>query len=83
MTSLWLITSIILALTVLPVVLTFYDIVIHASPSLPFLSQNLLVCWVSFFLQNERFAASDFIWWCGLTRILEDRGFIREGDEMV
>lgn len=32
--------------------------------------------------QDHKFAASDFIWWRGLLRILEDRGFIREGDEM-
>ncbi|KAL2491936.1 ATP-dependent DNA helicase Q-like SIM [Abeliophyllum distichum] len=32
--------------------------------------------------QDHTFAASDFIWWRGLARMLEDRGFIREGDEM-
>lgn len=36
-----------------------------------------------FFLQNPKFAASDFTWWRGLARILEERGFILEGDEMV
>ncbi|KAL3843948.1 hypothetical protein ACJIZ3_001351 [Penstemon smallii] len=32
--------------------------------------------------QNQTFAASDLIWWRGLARILQDRGFIREGDDM-
>ncbi|KAK6159878.1 hypothetical protein DH2020_003259 [Rehmannia glutinosa] len=32
--------------------------------------------------QNPTFAASDLIWWRGLARILEDRGFIRDGDDM-
>ncbi|XP_022893611.1 ATP-dependent DNA helicase Q-like SIM isoform X2 [Olea europaea var. sylvestris] len=32
--------------------------------------------------QDHKFAASDFIWWRGLLRILEYRGFIMEGDEM-
>ncbi|KAI3445356.1 hypothetical protein Pfo_002021 [Paulownia fortunei] len=32
--------------------------------------------------QNHTFAASDLIWWRGLARILEDRGFIRDGDDM-
>ncbi|KAL0422047.1 UNVERIFIED_CONTAM: ATP-dependent DNA helicase Q-like SIM [Sesamum latifolium] len=32
--------------------------------------------------QNHTFSATDFIWWRGLARILEDRGFIRDGDDM-
>ncbi|XP_057792012.1 ATP-dependent DNA helicase Q-like SIM isoform X2 [Salvia miltiorrhiza] len=32
--------------------------------------------------QNQKYATSDFTWWRGLARILEERGFIREGDEM-
>ncbi|KAL6494468.1 hypothetical protein OROGR_031268 [Orobanche gracilis] len=32
--------------------------------------------------QNLTFAASDLIWWRGLARLLEDRGFIRDGDGM-
>lgn len=45
----------------------------------------LLETWVSivFVLQNLTFAASDLIWWRGLARLLEDRGFIRDGDGMV
>ncbi|KAL7157743.1 hypothetical protein ABFS83_02G097500 [Erythranthe nasuta] len=31
--------------------------------------------------QNDTFAASDLLWWRGLARILQDRGFIRDGDE--
>ncbi|KAG8390992.1 hypothetical protein BUALT_Bualt01G0141700 [Buddleja alternifolia] len=31
--------------------------------------------------QNPTFAVTDFIWWRGLARILEDRGFIRDGDD--
>ncbi|KAL0384806.1 UNVERIFIED_CONTAM: ATP-dependent DNA helicase Q-like SIM [Sesamum radiatum] len=33
--------------------------------------------------QNHTFSATDFIWWRGLARILEDRGFIRDVDDMV
>ncbi|KAL1549791.1 DNA helicase [Salvia divinorum] len=32
--------------------------------------------------ENHKYAASDFTWWCGLARILEERGFIIEGDGM-
>ncbi|KAL0364808.1 UNVERIFIED_CONTAM: ATP-dependent DNA helicase Q-like SIM [Sesamum angustifolium] len=33
--------------------------------------------------QNHTFSATDFVWWRGLARILEDRGFIRDGDDMT
>ncbi|XP_059648491.1 ATP-dependent DNA helicase Q-like SIM [Cornus florida] len=33
--------------------------------------------------QFLKFSASDFLWWRGLARILEDKGFIREGDDMT
>ncbi|XP_047339054.1 ATP-dependent DNA helicase Q-like SIM [Impatiens glandulifera] len=33
--------------------------------------------------QFQKFTASDNLWWQGLARILEDKGFIKEGDEMV
>ncbi|KAK4402180.1 ATP-dependent DNA helicase Q-like SIM [Sesamum angolense] len=33
--------------------------------------------------QNHTFSTTDFIWWRGLARILEDRGFIRDGDDMT
>lgn len=32
--------------------------------------------------QNHTFSTTDFIWWRGLARVLEDRGFIRDGDDM-
>ncbi|EYU20981.1 hypothetical protein MIMGU_mgv1a002122mg [Erythranthe guttata] len=31
--------------------------------------------------QSDTFAASDLLWWRGLARILQDRGFIRDGDD--
>lgn len=34
-------------------------------------------------LQFQKFVASDRLWWQGLARILTDKGFIREGDDMV
>ncbi|GFZ02986.1 RECQ helicase SIM [Actinidia rufa] len=33
--------------------------------------------------QFQKFAANDKLWWRGLARILEDKGFIRERDDMV
>ncbi|XP_010259656.1 PREDICTED: ATP-dependent DNA helicase Q-like SIM isoform X2 [Nelumbo nucifera] len=33
--------------------------------------------------QYHKFAASDRLWWQGLARILEDRGYIKEGDGMT
>lgn len=34
-------------------------------------------------LQFPKFIASDRLWWQGLARILADKGFIREGGDMV
>ncbi|KAJ4967890.1 hypothetical protein NE237_014591 [Protea cynaroides] len=33
--------------------------------------------------QSHKFAASDQLWWRGLARILEDKGYIKEGDGMI
>ncbi|XP_077218868.1 RECQ helicase SIM isoform X2 [Tasmannia lanceolata] len=33
--------------------------------------------------QFQKFAATDRLWWQGLSRILEDKGYIREGDDMI
>ncbi|RZC55567.1 hypothetical protein C5167_014426 [Papaver somniferum] len=33
--------------------------------------------------QCPKFAATDRLWWQGLARILEDKGYIREGEDMV
>lgn len=33
--------------------------------------------------QFQKFAATDVIWWRGLARIMEDKGYIREGDDKV
>lgn len=33
--------------------------------------------------QFQKFSASDMLWWRGLARILEDKGFIREGNELA
>ncbi|PSS10121.1 ATP-dependent DNA helicase Q-like [Actinidia chinensis var. chinensis] len=33
--------------------------------------------------QFQKFVATDKLWWRGLARILEDKGFIRERDDMV
>jgi len=34
-------------------------------------------------MQFQKFLASDVLWWRGFSRILEDKGFIREADDMV
>ncbi|KAK4491100.1 hypothetical protein RD792_001822 [Penstemon davidsonii] len=49
-----------------------------------FIFCSLLETYISdvFVSQNQTFAASDLIWWRGLARMLQDRGFIREGDDM-
>ncbi|KAI7746912.1 hypothetical protein M8C21_008504 [Ambrosia artemisiifolia] len=31
--------------------------------------------------QNQQLATTDLLWWRGLVRILEDKGFLREGDD--
>lgn len=36
-----------------------------------------------FTLQVRKYAATGFLWWRGLSRILEDKGLIREGTNMV
>ncbi|KAD4179696.1 hypothetical protein E3N88_28287 [Mikania micrantha] len=33
--------------------------------------------------QNQQLATTDLLWWRGLVRILEDKGFLREGDDKV
>lgn len=33
--------------------------------------------------QDIKFATTDLLWWRGLVRILEEKGFLREGDEKV
>ncbi|KAI9187245.1 hypothetical protein LWI28_025924 [Acer negundo] len=33
--------------------------------------------------QSQKFLATDLIWWQGLARIMENKGYIREGDEKV
>uniref|UniRef100_A0A5B6ZVB9 ATP-dependent DNA helicase n=2 Tax=Davidia involucrata TaxID=16924 RepID=A0A5B6ZVB9_DAVIN len=33
--------------------------------------------------QCQKYAASDLLWWRGLARILEEKGFITEGDKMT
>ncbi|XP_009778267.1 ATP-dependent DNA helicase Q-like SIM [Nicotiana sylvestris] len=33
--------------------------------------------------QYQQFSASDLLWWRGLARLLEVKGFIREGDDMT
>ncbi|KAJ8572874.1 hypothetical protein K7X08_009385 [Anisodus acutangulus] len=33
--------------------------------------------------QYQQFSASDILWWRGLARLLEVKGFIREGDDMT
>ncbi|XP_059313161.1 ATP-dependent DNA helicase Q-like SIM [Lycium ferocissimum] len=33
--------------------------------------------------QYQQFSASDILWWKGLARLLEVKGFIREGDDMT
>ncbi|KAL5786819.1 hypothetical protein ACOSQ2_009211 [Xanthoceras sorbifolium] len=33
--------------------------------------------------QSQKFLATDLIWWRGLARIMENKGYIREGDEKV
>ncbi|KAJ0960146.1 hypothetical protein J5N97_002065 [Dioscorea zingiberensis] len=38
---------------------------------------NLLI------MQFHKYSASDRLWWQGLARILEDKGYIREGDGLV
>ena len=37
----------------------------------------------SYMMQHQEFTLSDLLWWRGLARILEDKGFIREGDDKV
>ncbi|CAK9167548.1 unnamed protein product [Ilex paraguariensis] len=32
--------------------------------------------------QFQKFISTDFLWWRGLARILEDKGFLREADDM-
>lgn len=59
------------------------DDVIHSSKARMLRENPNLRAFVSMIReQNQRFSASDFIWWRGLARILEERGFIRERDEM-
>ncbi|KAH6819075.1 RECQ helicase SIM [Perilla frutescens var. frutescens] len=59
------------------------DDVIHSSKARMLGENPNLRAFVSMIReQNQRFAASDFIWWRGLARLLEDRGLIREKDEM-
>ncbi|RVW31612.1 ATP-dependent DNA helicase Q-like SIM [Vitis vinifera] len=33
--------------------------------------------------QFQKFAAIDLLWWRGLARIMEDKGYIREGDDRI
>lgn len=33
--------------------------------------------------QFQKFAATDLLWWRGLARIMEDKGYIREGDDRI
>ena len=33
--------------------------------------------------QFQKFAATDLLWWRGLARIMEDKGYIREGEDRV
>lgn len=33
--------------------------------------------------QHQEFASSELLWWRGLARILEDKGYIREGDDKI
>ncbi|KAJ0080271.1 hypothetical protein Patl1_22538 [Pistacia atlantica] len=33
--------------------------------------------------QSQKFLATDLLWWRGLARILENKGYIREGDEKI
>ncbi|KAJ0080532.1 hypothetical protein Patl1_22542 [Pistacia atlantica] len=33
--------------------------------------------------QSQKFLAADLLWWRGLARILENKGYIREGDEKI
>ncbi|XP_020277413.1 ATP-dependent DNA helicase Q-like SIM isoform X6 [Asparagus officinalis] len=34
-------------------------------------------------IRGQEFSTSDLLWWRGLARILQDKGFIREGDELA
>lgn len=34
-------------------------------------------------MQFQKFLTTDILWWRGLTRILEAKGYIREGDDKV
>ncbi|KAL8527980.1 hypothetical protein ACS0TY_005697 [Phlomoides rotata] len=61
----------------------YYDDAIHISKGRMLKETPNIRAFVSMIReQNHTFAASDFIWWRGLARILEDRGFIRDGDDM-
>ena len=33
--------------------------------------------------QSQQYLASDHLWWRGLARLLQDKGFIREGSDMI
>lgn len=35
------------------------------------------------FVQSQKFCTTDQLWWQGLARIMEGKGYIREGDEKV
>lgn len=38
---------------------------------------------IVFHMQFPEYAATDQLWWRGLSRILEEKGFIREGNDTV
>nr|XP_048324544.1 ATP-dependent DNA helicase Q-like SIM isoform X1 [Ziziphus jujuba var. spinosa] len=61
---------------------SYYDVISSDNKQQSFMEKPNLRTFVSKIReQSQKFMATDLLWWQGLARILESKGFIREGDD--
>lgn len=56
-------------------VILFYLVVIACN--------RVLIISYAHYLQSQKFFTTDLLWWRGLARVMEQKGYIREGDYKV